>query len=178
MKYLPLKSILSFATFVFMIPILVGCSKQKMTHENATAQKEKEQKLEEFFISVEEAVHSGDKYAYANLFTPDGTLFLPDRPPIIGREAIADWYEKFYNKITHITDSYDQKKVDIVGNIAIVRSRGTGSYIIKETEEQIPLQNKYIDVLKYTNGKWLWMYHMASSFSFDPGLWDRDWENE
>ena len=178
MKYLPLTSFRSFATFIFMIPILIGCANQNKNQENASVQKEKEQKLEEFFIEVEKAVHSGNKNAYANLFTEDGTFFIPGRPPIIGREAIGDWYEIFYDKITHVTDTYEQQKVDIYGDIAIVRSRGTGSYIIKATEEQIPLRNKYIHILQYSNGEWLMIYHLASSFSLEPGLWNRDWENE
>jgi uncharacterized protein (TIGR02246 family) len=177
MKYIHVKPTKCLVIFILMI-IHFGCSEKRGTQETSSETQEKEQKLEEFFIKVEKAVHSGNKNTYANLFTEDGTFFIPDRPPIIGRKAIGGWYEIFYDKITHVTDTYDQQKVDIYGDIAIVRSRGTGSYIIKATQEQIPFRNKYIDILKYTDGKWLWMRHIASSFSLEPSLYDRDWENE
>ena len=177
MRHIHVKRTQCLVIFILMI-IHIGCSEQRGTQEASSETQEKEQKLEEFFIKIEKAVHSGNKNAYANLFTEDGTYFITDRPPIIGGEAIGDWYEIFHNKITHVTNTYDQQKVDIYGDIAIVRSRGTGSYIIQTTEEQIPLRNKYIDILKYSDGKWLLMHHIASNFSLEPSLFDRDWENQ
>ena len=75
--------------------ILIRCSEQKMSNQNIVSQQEKEQKLEQFFIKVDEATNKGDKSAYVNLFTPDASMFLPNRPPLIGRDAISDWSEKF-----------------------------------------------------------------------------------
>ena len=82
------------------------------------------------------------------------------------------------NKITLITDTYEQENIEIVGDIAIVRSRGTGFYVINSTQERFPVRNKFIDVLKYSEGEWLFMYHLASSFSLESGLWNLDWENQ
>ena len=178
MKYLPLTSLRSFATFIFMISILIGCTNQKKNQENNSVQKEKEQKLEEFFIRLNEAAQAGDKSAYTGLFTSEASMFLPNRPPLIGNEAIGEWFEIYGNKVTQITDTYQQEEINIAGDIAIVRSRGTGNYVIKSTQEQFPLRNKFIDVLQYSNGEWLMIYHLASSFSLEPGLWNRDWENE
>jgi uncharacterized protein (TIGR02246 family) len=161
-----------------IILTLIECTGKESSSDSSSMQEEKKRKLEQFFIKVDEANNKGDKSAYVNLFTPDATMFLPNRPPLIGRDAISDWSEKFHNKVTLITDTYEQENIDIVGDIAIVRSRGTGFYVINATQERIPIRNIFIDVLKYSDGEWLFMYHFASSFSFEPGLWNRDWENQ
>jgi len=83
----------------------------------------------------------------AGLFTSDAKMFLPNRPPLIGREAIGEWFEVYRNKVTQITETYVQQEINIVGDIALVRSRGTGNYIIKSTQEQFPLRNKFVDVI-------------------------------
>jgi len=171
-------STLTAVTLIFTVLFLIRCSEQKKPEEVVVSQQEKEQKLKEAFLRLDEANNKGDKSAYVNLFTPDATMFLPNRPALIGRDAISDWSEKFHNKVTLITDTYEQENIDIVGDIAIVRSRGTGIYVIKATQERIPSRNKFIDVLKYSDGEWLFIYHLASSFSLESGLWNLDWENQ
>lgn len=136
------------------------------------------EKLKDTFTRLNVAATSGDRVAYQNLFLPDGVMFLPDRPPLHGREAIGEYFQEFRDNVTLVTDQYEQVNIDLRGNVAIVRSRGTGRYVLKETGEEFPLHNKFIDILRYVDGEWLFSHHLASSSSLEPGLWDQEWEGE
>jgi uncharacterized protein (TIGR02246 family) len=134
--------------------------------------------LKDIFFRLNEAATAGDREAYQNLFLPDGIMFLPDRPPLLGREAIGNYFQEFRDNVTLVTDQFEQVNFDIRGDVAIVRSRGTGRYILKETGEEFPVHNKFIDVLRFVDGEWLFSHHLASSSSLEPGLWDEEWESE
>jgi ketosteroid isomerase-like protein len=139
------------------------------------AQDSRKQQLEAFFDNLGEAAETGNKDAYLGLFLPSAAMFLPHRPPLLGREKIGDFFDDFL-MVVLVLDSYEQEQVDIVGDIAMVRSRGIGHYLVKATGEKIPFDQKYLDVLRYDGGNWYMTYHVANSSTFESGLWDRDWE--
>ena len=164
-------------SFIILIAgLLSACSDEGSSEAEESAKRA--EKLKDTFTRLNVAATSGDRVAYQNLFLPDGIMFLPDRPPLDGREAIGLWAEDFMQKVVLVTDQYEQVNIDIRGNVAIVRSRGTGHYILNETGEKFPLHNKFIDILRYVDGEWLFSHHLASSSSLEPGLWDEEWEGE
>jgi uncharacterized protein (TIGR02246 family) len=142
----------------------------------SAAQEVKEQQLEAFFSDLAAAAQEGDRDGYTNLFLPDAEMFLPNRQPLIGRDQIGDFFEKFRNTAILVMDSYEQEQVKIVGDVAMVRSRGIGHYLVKETGEKLMFDQKYLDILQYEGGNWTMAFHVASSSTFQPGLWNRDWE--
>ena len=113
------------------------------------AQESKEQKLEAFFNSLVKAAESGDKTAYTELFLPNASIFVPHRPPLLGRDQIGDWFENVMITVELVVDSYKQEQIDIVGDVAMVRSTAMGYYLVKATEEQVPFDQKYLDILQY-----------------------------
>jgi uncharacterized protein (TIGR02246 family) len=160
---------------ILLVSLLSACS----TEDGDTKEAEiRAEALKDTFFRLNEAATSGDREGYQNLFLPDGIMFLPDRPPLLGREAIGNYFQEFRDNVTLVTDQYKQVNVDIRGDVAVVRSRGTGRYILKETGEEFPLHNKFIDILRFANGEWLFSHHLASSSSLEPGLWDLQWESE
>ena len=103
---------------IFLVAFLFsGCSEKSSTSETEITLESKEHSLEDFFVRLNEAATAGDKNAYVNLFLPEGSLFLPNRPPLEGREAIGDWFEKYRNKITQVTDTYERESIDIIGDV-------------------------------------------------------------
>ena len=134
--------------------------------------------LKDTFSRLGEAVTSGDGLAYQNLFLPEGIVFLPDRPPLLGREAIGEYFQEFFDNVTLATDYFEQVSIDIRDDVAIVRSRGAGQYTLKETGEQYPHHAKFIDILRFADGEWLYSHHLASSSSVEPALWDEEFESE
>ena len=109
---------------------------------------------------------------------PGAAMFLPHRPPLLGRDAIGDWFDTFRSLLELHIDEYKQEKIDIVGDIALVRSHATGHYFSPKSGIRFPLDQKYLDVLRYVDGKWRLEYHVASSNSLGPGIWESDWESQ
>lgn len=144
----------------------------------AVAQTDKEQDLKAFFRNLLQAAQAGDKQAYTHLFTSDAAMFLPHRAPLLGRGQIGEWFDKFRATFSLVTDSYSQEQMDIVGDVAMVRSRGVGHYLVKATGEKVALDQEYLDVLRYTEGAWRMVYHVASSSTLQPGIWERNWERQ
>ena len=160
---------LRLATISLVLTIAsVGCSQGD--DRNAS--------LERFFEDLGAAAVEGDRQAYSSLFRPQGALFLPHRPPIIGREAIGDFFDNFRTKLQLQLDTYEQVEFEIVGDVAMVRSHSVGTYLNVKTGEEFPYNQKYLDVLRYEDGQWLMSYHMAISNVFDHGVWETDWESE
>ena len=138
----------------------------------------RETSLEQFFEDLGAAAVAGDRQAYSSLFRPEGALFVPHRPPIIGREAIGDFFDKFRTKLQLQLDVYEQVDIEIVGDVAMVRSHSVGTYVNVKTGEGFPYNQKYLDILRYEDGLWLMSYHIATSNVFDHGIWEIDWESE
>lgn len=138
----------------------------------------REQQLQAFFTALGDAAQAGNRAAYEGLFTPTAALFAPHRPPLLGRAQIGNWFDQFREGFVLVLDSYANESVDIVGDVALVRSHGVGHYLVKATGEQVPFDQKYLDVLRYDKGAWQLAYHVASSTTFEPGIWERAWERE
>ncbi len=141
-------------------------------------QNSREQQLEVFFNNLAEAAQNGDKAAYTGLFLDDAAMYLPNRVPLLGSVQIGNWFDEFQENAQLLVDNYEQEQIKIVGDVAMIRSRATGNYRIKATGEQLPFEQKYLDVLQYQNGNWYMAYHVASSATFVPGFWELDWESK
>ena len=128
--------------------------------------------------SLAQAAEAGDKAAYTGLFRQSAAMFLPHRPPLLGRQQIGDWFDDFPERAVLVLDSYEQERLDIVGDVAMVRSHAIGHDLVKSTWEQVSFDQKYLDVLRYDRGDWYMAYHVASSSTIEPGLRDRDWESK
>lgn len=146
--------------------------------ETTNEESSKKSQLAAFFQSLGSAAEEGDANAYTSLFLPDASMFLPNRPPLVGREEIGGFFNSFRSKLVFSMDIYEQRQVDIVGEIAMVRSHSEGHYIVNSTGKQIHYVQKYLDILRYAENQWRMSHHVASSSVMEPGIWDQDWENE
>lgn len=140
---------------------------------NVQAQESRDNDLSRFFGALNDAATSGNVDAYAALFVPDAVMFLPNQPPLLGREHIRRWFDDFQRTVTLMTATYEQEHTDIIGDVAIVRSHGTDHYLVDGSGEQIPANHKFVDILRYVDGVWYMLYHIASTYDMEPGLWDR-----
>ena len=134
--------------------------------------------LTAFFDSLAKSTEAEDSGPYESHFMPDAVMFLPNRSPLIGRTAIGNWFTDFRQKFIMELENYEQEQFDVLGDIALVRSSSTGFYIVNDTGEHVPFVHKFLDVVHYQDGNWYMTYHVASSATFEPGLWNRDWESK
>ncbi len=132
--------------------------------------------LKAFFAELGAAAEAGDREGYEGAFNSDAVMFLPHRPPLLGQESIGDWFDIFTKQLELQIDSYEQQQIDIIGDVAMVRSHATGHFRNKKSGERLPFDQKYLDVLRFEDGRWRLAYHVASSNSSAPGLWESDWE--
>ena len=146
--------------------------------KSTTAESSKAAQLAAFFEKLGSAAEGGDANVYTSLFLPNASMFLPNRPPLVGRDEIGGFFENFRSKMILAMDIYEQRQVDIVGEIAMVRSHSEGHYIVKSTGNQIHYVQKYLDVLLHNENQWRMSHHVASSSVMEPGIWGQDWENE
>lgn len=164
-----------FAMALFLL--FSGCTDTTVDREAEAPQADnRRSELATFFENLASAAVAGDTQAYTSHFRPDGTLLLPHRPPIIGRSAIGDFFEDFRTVLELQIDVYEQQDIEIVGDVAMVRSRSTGHYLNKKTGHRYPYDQKYLDILHYENGQWQMYYHMASNNVLDDGVWETGWE--
>ena len=61
-----------------------------------------------FFSDIAAAAEAGDRGAYTEAFMPDAAMFLPHRPPLLGRDAIGDWFDTFRSLLELHIDEYKQ----------------------------------------------------------------------
>jgi uncharacterized protein (TIGR02246 family) len=135
--------------------------------------------INQFYAALEAAAQAADIPAYTSLFVADALMFVPNRPPLRGRTAIGDWFSIYSQSPWRLEiDSTTRLKTDVLGEVAMISSRTTGDYVNRDTGERLSFDQKYLDVLRYEDGGWLLMYHVASSTRFDDGFWDLDWESE
>ena len=137
------------------------------------AQDSRRQDLEAFFTRLNEVAQAGDRVGYTGLFWPSAAMFVPNHTPLLGREQIGDWFDDFQASVSLVTDTYEQEQTDIIGDVATVRSHGTGDYVVRATGERLRFDQKYVDILRYSDGQWFMIYHVASSSINQAGLWNR-----
>lgn len=172
-----MKRVLLMIVATGLVSVLSACGGESGS-SGANRQDVQARQLAQTFVRLNDAATTGDRVAYQNLFLSEGVMFLPDREPLLGRDAIGNYFQVFRDTVTLVTDQYEQVEINITGDTAVVRSRGTGRYILKETGEEFPVHNKFIDILLYVDGEWLFSHHLASSSSLEPGLWDEEWESK
>ena len=134
--------------------------------------------LDSFYESLVAAASSGDTVGYVSHYMSEGVLMAPNRPAIEGREEIGAWFEKFQAILELDVETFEQAQVDVIGEVALVRYLTAGNYLKKKSQERVPYEQKYLDVLRWVEGGWLIAYHAAGSCTFTPGVWDEDWESE
>ena len=91
---------------------------------------ERQQELATFFENLGQATEAGDTSAHADLFLPDAALFVPHRQPVLGREQIGNWFDNFSQTVNVVLDSDEQEDTKILGDVAMVRSRGVGPSVL------------------------------------------------
>lgn len=82
-------------------------------------------------------------------FIADDAVFMPpDEPAIVGRQAIAEWYGRLYDRV-RLDMVHEPLEVDAFGDVIIHRGNARGIMIPRDDgREPIPVDNKYLMVLK------------------------------
>lgn len=109
--------------------------------------------IENFLNSYREAFVKSDFIQVVSLYTNNGTHLPANRPTVKGHEQLKKFYEFFFKSFQI---KYDFDIVEIVesGDYAFVQTTSTGTVHIIANDEDMPLNNKEVFILKNENGTW------------------------
>ncbi|GJM36141.1 MAG: hypothetical protein DHS20C18_51420 [Saprospiraceae bacterium] len=97
------------------------------------------------------------------IYAPDAQELLPDMPPIVGREAIREFYADLIRQFLRFTHQFDAQKVIVAesGDLAVVR--GTYKFTADTLRPEEIQTGKFVGVWQYQNGDWRLMMNISNS---------------
>jgi uncharacterized protein (TIGR02246 family) len=93
------------------------------------------------------AINASDVNEIDDLFAEDAVLMLPDRPAVIGREAIVAHQREFFRSIRASIKSV-VAEVEMLESIVYVRGAFNYSMAPKMGGEAVVMRGKYINLYK------------------------------
>jgi uncharacterized protein (TIGR02246 family) len=88
------------------------------------------------------------------IYAPDAQELLPDAPPIVGRDAIRDFYGRLIEQWPRFAHQFDAEEVIVAesGDLAVVRGRYR---FTADTQQPDTVQTgKFIGVWRFCDGDW------------------------
>ena len=136
----------------------VSALAQAAGQDSATARQEIEDQRRE----VIDLFKAGEFAQIAELFTEDGVYVAPGRPDIVGRAALAEFYEGIRNlRLVNLT--LDTSHFFVEGDIAIEGGFSTEEWRDVSTDARYRSTLRYMYVFqRQTDGRWLVRYLMET----------------
>lgn len=103
--------------------------------------------------------------AYASYYAPDGYVLPPGSPPVVGRAAIAAWFEqaRAASPYTVRPEGIAVDEMRFLGREWVVyRSTLRGQRVPRAGGEAVPFETKYVDLLHRTADGWEVAFRMWS----------------
>ena len=109
------------------------------------------------------AVRRRDLDAMMAVYAPEALELLPGQPPLIGRDAIRDFYRREFETLPRFnqTSAIEEAMIAESGDLAVVR----GSYRFtfdEETPEEMDL-GKFVGVWVFLSGDWRLQVNISNS---------------
>ena len=103
--------------------------------------------------------------AYARFYAEDGYILPPGSPPVVGRAAIAAWFEK-----ANATSAYSTRPSDVsvdetrflTKDWVIYRSTLRGQRVPRAGGDPVAFETKYVDLIHRTTSGWEVSFRMWS----------------
>ncbi|MFW5760522.1 MAG: YybH family protein [Cyclobacteriaceae bacterium] len=94
-----------------------------------------------------EAFNQGNAAGIAEYFTEDAILMPPNQPSMVGRDAVADYYQSIFDEFhTELESGY--KEVEVSGDMAYGRGYAKVKLSPKSGGEVVESESEYINILK------------------------------
>ena len=105
---------------------------------------------------------------YMTYFAAEPTLLPPNSEPIVGRDAIAEFYNGAFGGIRLISNRYYDESIVVYGDMASRHYIGMAHLSFPGDASEVMSINRYIDVLVREDGEWKMVWH-----SWVPVTWER-----
>jgi ketosteroid isomerase-like protein len=104
--------------------------------------------------------------AYASFYAPDGYILPPNAAPVVGRPAIAAWFEQARAAATYVTQpqGIEVNEMRFLAPTWVVhRSTLKGQRAPRSGGPPVPFETKYVDLLhRLPGGEWEVVFRMWS----------------
>jgi uncharacterized protein (TIGR02246 family) len=122
--------------------------------------------IDKFYEEWMGAVVAKGPVAYASYYALNGQVLPPNEPPVTGRDAIAQWFERAQREATYRVEP-EAIQVDEIRFLdpawAVYRSTLRGRRVPKTGGEPVPFETKYFDLVhRNAEGRWQVEYRMWS----------------
>jgi len=112
--------------------------------------------------------NAGDLDRFMSLWTEDGILMPPNRPPVIGKDQIRVIAKGHFDKFTIDMDG-TEAEVEVAGGWAFTRGTYTVTLTPEEGGQPVFIDGKYIDILeRQSDGSWM-MHRTIFNSNVAPG---------
>jgi ketosteroid isomerase-like protein len=103
--------------------------------------------------------------AYASFYASDGYILPPGSPPVIGRAAIAEWFEHTRAQLSYTTQpqgiALDEIRF-LAPDWVVYRTTLRGQRLPKGGGDPVPFETKYVDLLHRVRNDWEVAFRMWS----------------
>jgi ketosteroid isomerase-like protein len=141
-----------------LIVLLAGsCSSVKPVNQQAEAQALRE--LDRKWLA---AVTAKDSTAVASYYAPDALLFLPNAPPIEGKDPIRGWWGRFL-QIPNLTLTFQPSNVVVATAGDMAYEVGTYRSAVQLPQGVAGDEGKTLVIWKKVNNEWKVAVDMFSS---------------
>ena len=99
---------------------------------------------------------------HLRFYAAEPTVMPPEQDPIVGHEAVSEFYRRVYAEVDILENSYSNLTINVQGDLATRRYIGSGSMkVTGESEVQMTV-NQMTDILINVQGEWKTLIHSWS----------------
>lgn len=104
-----------------------------------------------------------DLDAMMAIYAPEAQELLPGQPPIVGRDAIRDFYRGVLDDFPRLEQHIDMHEITIAesGDLAVVR--GSYRFTPDREEPDVVEAGKFVTVWVYAEGDWRLQVNISNS---------------
>lgn len=135
-----------------VLPVETG-SKENPKNSIVITDSKEEGAIEKVISDYQDALNASDAEKVTQLYTKDGVLMANAAPTAEGSDQVKGTYQYVFDNFDYDLQ-FTILDIEVYGNTAYVRSTSKGSFLIKESGQIVPDENRELFVFEKENGEW------------------------
>lgn len=153
MKILMITStLMAVLTISSALPIEIG-SEETLQNPIAINDLNEKAAIEKVIFNYQDALNASDAEKVVSLYTNDGVLMANAAPTAEGADQVKGTYQYVFENFDYDLQ-FTILDIEVHGNTAYVRSTSKGSFLIKESGQTLPDENRELFVFEKEKGEW------------------------
>ncbi|NIR46373.1 MAG: nuclear transport factor 2 family protein [Gemmatimonadetes bacterium] len=97
--------------------------------------------------TLDRLISDEDLEELVDYIADDAVLMPPGEPAIVGKRAIADWYESLFQRFD-IELTHEVLEIDVKGDFIVHRGNVSGALTARDSGDPMPFDQKYLFVIQ------------------------------